>query len=226
MKNEVAMKPFPENLFADLGREAPKETPDDFIPTFMYILYSVAPPRDVKLMILRYKNGKSFDEIAKILDISRQRASAIAQEVLGRITGDHANMLSKGMSQYMEDVLCERVTTLSDHISDEEREAICSESYALGLRDGLTRSMPAINEKYNNVQIETLGFSQRAYNACSRNGMNTLADILRCGDNIANCRWFGAKSFHEICSVLEEMSINPDIYFPGTVSKYGRGEIA
>ena len=224
MKNEVAMKPFPENLLSDLGREAPAETPDDFTATFMYVLYCVAPPRDVKIMIMRYKSGKSFDEIAESLGISRQRAAAVVQEVLGRMTGDHADMLAYGIKQYMENVLADRVKSITNVIEVSEREAIRAEAYAKGVVDGKREGAYYVNEDFEDITIEKLGMTTRTYNACEKNNLRTLADILRKRDGIIDCRTFGAKCFHELCAILTSMNINPATYFPRTIEKFGMEE--
>ena len=228
MKNEVAMKPFPENLFTDLGYPAPEKEADDFIGTFMYVLYQVAPPRDVKVFILRYRNRKSCEEIAEALDISRQRVHAVLLEVLGRITHDHAEMMAKGMKRYMEDLLEQRAESIASTLGEADLAVARAEAYAEGLRVGMAeatgRGEPeavAPKTESTGVVLESLGLTTRTYNACKKNDLLTLEDILRTGDGIMNCRSFGVNAFHELMSVLRTFGVNPEDYYPETIQRCG-----
>ena len=221
MKNEVAMKPFPENLFNDLGRQAPTETPDDFTATFMYVLYNVATARDIRIILMRYRNGKSFDDIATEFGITRQRAHSVVQEVLGRITGDHVAMLEKGMKKYAEDLLVNRVNSLMKNVGDDERVAIWNDAYETGYVDGKAGAKKQSMETYANVNVDTLGLSNRAYNVCTAMNIRTLADLLNVGDKLMSFRNFGAKCFHEICDIMKSYGIKPEEYYPRSVEKFG-----
>ena len=64
MKNDVMNLPFPDNLFADLGKMQPVQQAEDFIGTLMYVLRTVASARDARVVMMRYQSGKSFEEIA------------------------------------------------------------------------------------------------------------------------------------------------------------------
>ena len=221
MKNEASMRPFPENLFYDINCPVPAETPEDFYASLMYVLYSIAPVRDVKVMLMRYKRGMSYDEIAEALDLSKQRVHAITQEVLGKITTNHASMLSKGMKAYMEDLLEDRINCMESTLEVAERETIKAEAYASGFRDGKNGVEPKANDDFSGVSIESLGMSVRMYNACLRNNVRTLSDILHAGDVVMSWRSFGAKCFHELCDILRSMNIDPQSYFHLAIMKFG-----
>lgn len=218
------VKEFPDNLFEDLGVEAPSELADDFTATFMYVMYDVASPRDVKLMLMRYRKGMTFEEIAKEMEITRQRACAIVQEVTARINGIHIDMLKKGIRKYMDDLLIERVNSLRDIVAVSERESIRAEAYALGVHDGESKASPTVSDAFDDIPIDTLGMSPRLYNSCRRNHVKNLANLLKVGDGVIDFRTFGKNCFHELCDLLKGMCIDPSLYFPRAIEKFGMGD--
>ena len=227
MKNDVMNLPFPDNLFADLGKMQPIQQAEDFIGTLMYVLRTVASARDARVVMMRYQSGKSFEEIGDALGISKQRANAMLTDTIGKITCEHVSMLTKGMKRYMEELLDERITELGSVLEDSERESLRTTSYKEGYEQGYADanekkgSNPVNRNAVNNVEVKTLGLSTRAYNACVKNGMETIGDIIRRGDAITGCKSFGATCFHELIKKLESFGIDALTTFPLASSKYG-----
>lgn len=232
MKNDVMNLPFPDNLFTDLGKMQPVQQAEDFIGTLMYVLRTVASARDARVVMMRYQSGKSFEEIGESIGVSKQRANAMLTDTLGKITGEHVNMLTKGMKRYMEDLLDERIAELGNVLEDSERESIRTTSYKEGYERGYADanakrgSNPVNHNAVNNVEVKTLGLSTRTYNACTKNGMETIGDIIRRGDAITECKSFGVTCFHELIKKLESFGIDALTTFPLASSKYGVEVIA
>ena len=227
MKNDVMDKPFPKNLFADLEIEEPAEEPEDFLPTLMYILRCITTPRDSKAILMRYKDGKSYEEIGDAFGLSKQRAHYMIQEILCKFTSTYLAMLAKGIKKYMEDMLVERINALAPTIAESEREAIkmdaYEEGYSKGYEDGSNgKKKNSANESaLNGIEIASLQLSTRTYNALTRNGVRTLGDVVTSGDKLIDFEAFGKTCFAEIASVAKAYGVNILYTFPSCAKKWG-----
>ena len=223
MKNESFNVPFPNNLFKDLGAEMPKEQPDDFIPTLLYVLRCVGSDNDATAVIMRYRYGESFDAIGEFIGLTRQRAHIIVQDTLARISPNYLDMLKYGMKKYMENMLDDRIKYLNELIvnsaTEETKNACYKEGYEKGFADATAnrKESSANRNTINNILVNTLSLSIRTFNACKRNHLNTVGDILDCGDNIMNCSYLGQSCFREIANKLEALNVNVSEYFPMTI---------
>lgn len=226
MRNEAIARPFPNNLFYDLKAEPPEEQAEDFYASLMYVLRVVTDARNSRAFLLRYKEGKTFDEIGDALNVSKQRAQSIVQSVVDSITGEHVAMLRHGIKKYYENLLTERIEYLSDTIDDSEREQLKRDSYAEGYDNGFADGMlgkqtdSANTELLSTVSIETVPLSIRAYNALKKNGVKTLGDLVSIGDRIISFKTFGKVSFIEIAKLLEEYNVNIKATFPKAYVKF------
>lgn len=226
MKNEVMNKPFPDNLFSDLGMTAPTEQAEDFLASMTYVLRCVSTPRDSKAILLRYKEGKTYDEIGEALGISKQRTNALIQSILDKINGEYALILQKGVKRYYDDLLNERIAHLDDVIADSEREMIKKKSFVEGYESGYKDGL--FEKKSNGLNIGTLDFvavatlplSIRTYNALERNNIRTLGDVVQLGDRISAFRTFGEKCFNELAEILISYNVNVEMTFPKTCKKF------
>ena len=221
------MNDFPKNLFDALGAEMPMEQPDDFIPTLMYILNSVGSYNDTATIIMHFQQNKSFDDIGNKLGFTRQRAHMLVQNTLARISPNHIEMLKYGLKKYTENILEARIKNLSDIIVDSTTEEVknnCyNEGYAKGFADATANRKENSGNRttLDNILVETLGLSVRTFNACKRNHLNTIGDILNCGDKIQNCSYLGQRCFRELARSLEDLDINTSEYFPITTKIWG-----
>ena len=226
MRNEASARPFPDNLFYDLNAESPTTQAEDFYATFMYVLRVVTDARNARAVILRYKEGKTYDELGDALGVSKQRAQIIIQTILDSITGEHILMLQMGIKGYYEHILDDRIHSLSDVIEQSEREQIAQEAYDKGYRNGFDDGMigkqndTANIDLLSTIHIDTLPLSVRTYNALQKNGIRTLGDILMVGDGIINFTSFGKMCFSEIANVLETYNVNIKSTFPKACIKW------
>ena len=227
MKNEVALKPFPENLFNDLEIPMPKEQAEDFLPTLMYILRCVCTPRDSRAVLMRYKDGKTFDEIADALYLSRQRIHYMISDILCRFTGEYREMLSKGIRQYYDELLKNRINEMAPALSEFKIEEIKADAYKEGYEKGYADGVEGLRQSSENaesldkVSVDSLGLSVRSYNCFKKTGLSTLGDIYTFGDNVMKIEAFGKTSFHEISKILAYYGVNVSRAFPKCVKKWG-----
>ena len=226
MKNEAIERPFPNNLFYDLGAEIPSEQSEDFFATLMYVLRVVTSARDSRAILMRYKDGKTFEQIGDAMNISKQRANSLVQSILDKITGNHVQMLTKGMKRYYEDLFTDRMNSLESVITESERQQIEKDAYANGYENGYndgmigTRGNGISENALDSISIDTLKLSIRTYNALYRNGIRTLGDVLRLGDKIMALRSFGKGCFIEIADIMSNYDVNINNRFPKAVNKF------
>ena len=220
MRNEASARPFPDNLFYDLNAEPPTTQAEDFYATFMYVLRVVTDARNARAVILRYKEGKTYDELGDALGVTKQRAQNLIQTILDSITGEHVAMLQMGIKGYYEHVLDDRLHSLADTIEQSEREQIAQEAYEKGYRNGFDdglvgkRNETANIDLLSTIHIDTLPLSVRAYNALQKNGIKTLGDIVAVGDNILTFKSFGRICFIEVAKLLDGYNVNIKSTFP------------
>lgn len=227
MKNEVMNKPFPYNLFDDLEVKAPQEQAEDFLPTLMYILRCVSTPRDSRAILMRYKDGKTYEEIGEAFGLSKQRANYMIQEILCKFNDQYLAMLTKGIKRYYEDMLLERINVLEPTIEESSLETLqmnaYEKGYHQGYEDGVTgRKASATDERtLNTINISTLQLSTRTFNALCRNGIETLGDVIASGDKLLDFNAFGKTCFYEIANTLKTYGANIIATFPACVKKWG-----
>ena len=85
------------------------------------------------------------------------------------------------------------------------------------MRDIIKDLMPGYDIDYDPrlKHIEELGLSVRSYNCLARSGHNTLADLIRCGQDLYKIRNLGKRSLKEIREkVLEKWGYELPEYRP------------
>ena len=226
MRNEASERPFPNNLFYDLGVETPTEQAEDFFGTFMYVLRVVTDARNSRAMLLRYKEGKPYNEIGDALGVSKQRAQELIQSIVNTISGEYILMLQKGIKRYYDDLFADRIAYLNDTIEESEREQIKRDAYEKGYENGFTdglvgkASNTANIDLLSNISINTLPLSIRTYNALQKNGIRSLGDLVKVGDKVIGFRTFGKTCFIEIIALLKSYDVNIATTFPKACEKW------
>lgn len=216
---------FPRNLFVDLNVQMPSELPQDFYPSFLYVLNSITSERNVSTIIYRYRDCMTFDEIGKKLNITRQRAQMIAQDIIDRLRGKYAEMLVKGLKQYADDLLISRIDNMLPLIAEEERNAIVTdtytEAYNIGYRDGSGQSEVTMHAKpLAMIKIDSLPLSTRTFNALTNGGIHNLGQVVEKGDRIASLASFGKGCFIELANLLHSYGVRVVCTFPRSVKKF------
>lgn len=205
---------FPKNLFYDLGVEPPVVTPQDFYPSFMYVLHRVAEQKGVDAMVARYCGGMTYDDIGTLLEVSKQRVCEMIASTLDKLKGKYTDILLHGIEGYMYDAMVNRADSLADAIVLEKLNMIREHE------DEVKTEREHDNSPLNSVMISSLRISVRLYNALARNHVRYLGTAVKLGDGIMDFKNFGKACFWELADLL--MGYNVDVMntFPMAVRKY------
>ncbi len=219
-------KAYPYNLLEDIGAEV-EELAEDFPQTLLYVLQSVTDKRNSKVLLMRYRDGKTFEEIGEEFGITRQRANVIVSQVIEDLKRDsNKRMIERGIKNYMEETIRMRIDELSPILAIDERKRLTKEAYEKGYENGQKDALTgrtdnkADMEAVRKIRVKTLTFSVRAINSFERNSIETLGDIIDKGDTLKDMRGFGKISFQEVVKFLEQYSVDTKSIYPRTYLKF------
>lgn len=208
---------FPKNLFYDLGVEPPVSTPQDFYPSFMYVLHRVADQRNVDAMVARYCGGMTYDDIGTLLEISKQRAQEIIATTLDKLKGKYTDILLQGVEGYMYTAMVSRADSLAESALEEKLKHIRALAEELQKTEKATSST---SSPLDAIAISSLPISVRLYNALARNRVRFLGTAVKLGDGIMEFKNFGKACFWEFAELLKNYGVDVMSTFPMAVKKY------
>ena len=159
---------YPRNLARAILGEEPEVYPDDFEASIQYCLYCLDNLQR-RVLVNRYKNHLSFNEVANKLEISETQAEYVESVALRKLSLPE-------LSRYIK----YGVNTVSKYGNG---------AYYTFSRDDVL-NLPA-DEKMN-LPIDELWLSVRAYNAIRRANINVVSELInKVNDNsitaIKNC---------------------------------------
>ena len=178
--------------------------------------------READILRYRIRDNMILDEVAEIYGLGRERIRQIEAKALRKMRRPCvAKLLRRGLRSWME----EQIQEEARHIADcevpkrvheeltsriqwaeqriEEREA---EIYRLA-RDGETENEQDVKAILaENITLEEMELSVRAYNCMKRGGCNTVADIIsKTHTELMNIRNLGRKSLEEVEQKIREL---------------------
>lgn len=217
---------YPHNLLNDIGIEL-ETLPNDFYPTLHYILQTIADKRDARIILMRYRDGKSYEEIGNEYSLSRQRVNVIIDGLIRKMqTQENRDKLIYGMKEYMEVVLQSRVNQLGSMLAKSEREELIKNAYDRGYQNGIKDSKTgradnkADLDSVRALPVNRLPFSVRSFNCFSRNEISTLGDIIDKGDKLTSIKGFGITCFKEVVNILSTYNVDVKSVYPRTLIKF------
>ena len=217
---------YPYNLLNDIGTNV-EHLPDDFYPTLHYLLQTVADKRDARIVLLRYRDGLSFEDIGKEFDLSRQRTNVIVAETLTLLSSkENKEIIANGLKAYMEIALNERINQLGSLLEEDERERIAKEAYSKGYENGKKDAVAGQSMNKTDlapvraITVTSLPFSVRSFNCFARNNIKTLGDVIDLGDNLKDIRGFGKVCFTEIINMLMQYDVDVKSIYPRSIMKF------
>lgn len=179
---------YPQNLYAAVFGIIKDEEIECLIPydvneTLNSVL-SVLPAIEQFVLIKRYKEKKTLQEIAEMNGKTRNEVRLVEAKALRKLRHPmYARRLKFGDSQY-ENCLTELQIAINQSVADATRYA-------------------------DAVLIEELGFSTRLYNCLKRGGIDSLGDILLAPpEELATIRNFGRKAALELIEKLDKNGVN------------------
>jgi RNA polymerase sigma factor (sigma-70 family) len=183
------------------------EFADDFESTVKDLLQRTCDDRQYKVMLLRYYNDQTYQEIADVFNVSMERIRQLHKRSLAKLgRSDKIKRMILGDDAYAEYISnmsrCQSVEKIVVNLS--------AVSELSGVYDSCDRSLEAINEELqqnmSKSNINVLDLSARTFNCLKRAGIHTIQDALDARDSeLLKLRNFGVKCLDELHTKLEEM---------------------
>lgn len=166
----------------------------DFKGTIEYVLFTLSD-RERAAMKYRFEELKTFDEIAKILGVCRERARQINNKALRKLRHpSRANYIRYGINGFIENLKSNYERALD--IINKDLATAKTELSNIKKESEQVKEIPAI-------YLEDMDFSVRTYNCLKRAGINTLADCLTLTyDDLTKIRNLGRRSAEEVIAKL------------------------
>lgn len=177
--------------------------------------------READILRLRFQKNKTLEAVTEVYGINRERVRQIEAKALRKMRRPCVcKLLTMGLRAWMEEqihiearsiadlevpqkvheMLTERLEWAQQHMQEREEEI-----YRLA-RDGETQSEQDVKAILaENITLEELELSVRAYNCMKRAGCNTVADIIKMTEKEMMCiRNLGRKSMEEVIAKVRE----------------------
>ena len=218
---------YPKNLLNEVGVNVDTQSVEDFVPTLHYVLENKLGKRGAQIIIMRFRDNKTLEEIGAKFDLTRQRVNVIVADSIAELrSADAIGMLTYGIKGYMEKMLNDRIEEMTPFLAEEERETAVKEAYNRGYENGLKDAVngESLNKAdltvVRNVKVKVLPFSVRSINCFANNNIETLGDIIDKGDKLKDMLHFGRTSFMEVMGILESYNVDVRALFPRSFLKF------
>ena len=163
---------------------------------------SLIGAKEREVIKLRYMEGKSYEEIQKILQCDEKLVLSLEKRAIDRLR--EANVYSYikyGISGYVQKILIEEYTRGFESGYVKGYEAAEADT-----RNGFTRTERDIS--IMSLPLEVLQLDVRPYNCLYYNGCRTVGDCIRMNEyDIKRMRNLGKKSADAIARALRRMDI-------------------
>lgn len=207
---------FPINLILDIFNEESEceNIPADIEGTVEYII-SRFDPRVRKVILGRYKERKTYEQLGNELGVSPERIRQIKVTTLRQMRHSKCrNLLSLGIAEYISlirisaaessankqiSAATEVIKIVADRLSKitgDDELAVMMEKELLKIR--------------RTIAIDDMGLSVRSSNILARAGLQTVDDILNYGD-LRNIRNIGQKILDEIAQKIRNLGFDYEI---------------
>ena len=147
-------------------------------------------PREKTVIKERYENGKTYDEIGKMFNVTRERIRLIILKAMEKLTEPSMFIKIKIHSAAEYKTLNTKFLAL-EYLHNNMVEKL-NEEYK-------ERYEFVENKKYIKISIEELGLSVRSRNCLLRSGIKTVGELLeQSDDDLMMVRNLGRKGIEEI----------------------------
>ena len=206
-RSNLVKEEYPLNLLLSLRITAANELtiPDEItldINAGIEYSLSTLEERERDVIRLRFMERKTYDEIAKVFEISNGRARQIEMKAFRKLReprrwnyifyGVEGNLKRRSKQEYQK-------------------------GYNLGFKNGYKKAeteqseppiAPCCTEGVIALPLEALHLSSRSYSCLVRVGYETVGDIIKIDElDIHRIRNFGCKSANEVALKLKEIGI-------------------
>lgn len=188
---------YPNNLiFQALSK---KRNMDNIYIKGFYITLLEFDAREKEILELRYKYKKTFEQIAEMFNVTRERIRQIERKAIRKLKHKEYNFIGISLVDHAKAIreYDSRIDELYRFISTAKICVTQEEADKVKVKDSLI------------TPIEEMDFSVRAYNCLKRAGIHTLSDLSKktTGD-ILKIRNLGRKSVEEIITKAKKYGIN------------------
>lgn len=187
---------YPYNLIANIVNEDCL-LPFDVEGSLAYVLTTL-PEREHNSLVMYYKDKMTYAAIAKVYNISTDRARQIIIHALHKLRHhNRIQYITKGVSGIIEE---QKTSFLRDELN--EIRALIADCDAIPTTDA---------RRKRSTPLEHLELSVRSYNCLYRAGIRTLGEIADLSpEKLANIRNIGRRSYCEIMDVLTKSGYSTD----------------
>lgn len=178
---------------------------------FEYIMNTTLPTREKAMLCMRYRDGKTLEEIGKATKLTKERVRQILMEVFRKLR--HPSRFNYIFApRKLIDEVNERTQAYKDkklQLNSLIIETIGHiKTLAKALKEvGATVNIdlePAIGER----ELDSFGLSVRTYNCLKRAGINTIAELAsKTPDEMTKVRNLGRKSMQEVQDLLLSLGL-------------------
>lgn len=205
MQKENTGAEYPYNLLLAIKGKSDRRIPDRFTDDhwagLRYVL-SLLDHREEGILLCRYEEGKSRSEISDDYGITAERVRQIETKACRKLQRlPNWNYIAFGVAGYVRKVALR------------EYDKGYSAGYQAGYQDGTTdaasgRTRPVASDEIQNLPIEQLGLSTRAYNCMVAAKCSRIGDVARLSEEqIATMKRLGRISANEIALALQAQGI-------------------
>ena len=194
LRADLQINEYPYNLIEALEFNV-VDVIENFDSHFDYVCKNYLTEREYLIIINTYQMQKTFDESAKIFDISKARTQQICVKALCKLKYHHDFFLKGKYSDPYKIALQD----YQDFIADTHKRW----SYESAMNFINNYEKTERDYKYTELEISEFNFSVRTYNSLRRAGISTVSQlVLKNADDLYKLRNLGKKSLKEIFKVL------------------------
>lgn len=199
---------FPINLLSEIFLDEIVTYPADIDGTVGYVI-SRYDERVQKVILGRYKDGKSYGQLASELGVSPERARQIATKALRQMRSSKCRkFLSAGIAEYISQIRISAAENALNGQISEATEVIKLFADRISKITGDDELAVMIEkqeaESRRQLSIDEIGLSVRSFNILKRAGLHTVGDILHCGD-LSTVQHMGERCLAEITQKIRNL---------------------
>ena len=179
-----------------------------------YILCNLMEAKEANVLRMRFKGKLSLDEVAKILDLTRERVRQIETRALRKMR--HPSRAKAIFAPYR---LSQEIKERTEILNQKNKELADNITKCLDQIDTLSKALDSVGIKVvtekPNTYVTTLArninefeFSVRAYNCMKRAGINTIGDLTeKTEEEMRQVRNLGRLGLQEIKDKLTSLGL-------------------
>lgn len=199
---------FPFNLVMDVLHEENGNFPADIDGTVDYVI-SRFDDRVQRIIVGRYKEGKSHEQLGNEFGVTRERIRQIETMALRRMRHPKCrDLLSMGIAEYIAQIRISAAESSANKQISAATEVIKIVADRLSKITGDDEFTVMFTkqeiESRKNLELYDIGLSMRSRNVLYRAGIKTVGDILDYGD-LRTIKNMGERSIEDITRKIREL---------------------